>query len=67
MYYKLKENYMLRGWEKLPYALVDTNTGQALFINSSEMDALKLCDGSVDLSLPLIPQKIRDMIAEAGI
>ena len=62
MYYKLKENYMLRGWEKLPYALVDTNTGQALFINSSEMDALKLCDGSVDLSLPLIPQKIRDMI-----
>ncbi len=62
MYYRLKENYLLRGWEKLPYALVDTNTGSALFINSSEMEALRLCDGSVDLSLPLIPQKIRDMI-----
>lgn len=62
MYYILKKNLLLRGWEKLPYALVDANTGQTLFIRGSEMDVLRLCDGSVDLSLAVIPQKLRDMI-----
>lgn len=59
MYYILKKNLLLRGWEKLPYALVDANTGQTLFIRGSEMDVLRLCDGSVDLSLAVIPQKLR--------
>ena len=62
MYYRLKENFLLRGWEKLPYALVNSNTKQTLFISGIEMDALKLCDGTVDLSLSLIPKKIRDII-----
>jgi hypothetical protein len=26
MYYKLKENILLRGWKMLPYALVDKTT-----------------------------------------
>ena len=62
MYYRLKKNYILRGWEKLPYALADTDTGRILFLDGSGMDALRLCDGTVDLSLPVIPKRIRDLI-----
>ena len=64
MFYKLKENYLLRGWEKLPYALVDKNRRKPSFITAKEMQALQLCNGQIDLNLPLIPQEIRDMIPE---
>ena len=62
MYYKLKPQYLLRGWEKLPYALVDSKTAQTEFLAAPEMELLSLCNGKVDLSLPLVSQKIRDMI-----
>ena len=64
MFYKLKENYLLRGWEKLPYALVDKNRRKPSFITAKEMQALQLCNGQIDLNLPLIPQEIRDMIPQ---
>ena len=64
MFYKLKENYLLRGWEKLPYALVDKNKVVPAFINAKEMQALQLCNGEIDLDLPLIAQEIREMIPQ---
>lgn len=64
MYYRLKKQFLLRGWEKLPYALVDRETGLALFINAEEMDALQLCNGRIDLDISLIPENIRKMIPE---
>lgn len=62
MFYKLNENYLLRGWQKLPYALVDKRRRDPLFITAKEMQALELCNGEIDLALPLIPKDIRDMI-----
>ena len=62
MYYKLNENYSLRGWQLLPYALVDKNKRYPVFIRGKEMQALQLCNGQIDLSLPLISQEIRDML-----
>ena len=64
MFYKLKENYLLRGWQKLPYALVDKRRRQPIFITAKEMRALELCNGQIDLSMPLISQEIRDMIPQ---
>ena len=64
MYYRLKKNYRLRGWELLPYALVDMNTRRPLFIRPEEMDALKLCNGRIDLEIPLISDEIRKMIPQ---
>lgn len=61
MYYKLNPEFMLRGWQKLPYALV-TKDGNAIFITQKEMQALQLCNGKIDVSLPLIPQEIQDML-----
>ena len=60
MYYRLKDKYCLRGWELLPYAIVDSETHRAHFVQKAEFDALTLCDGTVDLALPLIPESVRD-------
>ena len=62
MFYKLKPRFLLRGWQKLPYAVVDDITKNTQFIPRKAFDALQLCDGRIDLSLPLIPQEIRDII-----
>ena len=62
MYYRLEKKYSLRGWEKLPYAIVDHEAGSAGFVNKETFDALQLCDGQVDLDLPLVPQSIRDIV-----
>ncbi|MBR4081664.1 MAG: radical SAM protein [Clostridia bacterium] len=62
MYYKLNELLLLRGWQKLPYALVEKGCSRPLFINATEMQALQLCNGRIDLSLPLVPQSVRDLL-----
>ena len=65
MYYRLKDNFILRGYDKLPYTLINRNNGYAEFLNNQVMYALKLCDGSVDLSLPAISEETRKIIAQA--
>ena len=61
MFYKLKPDFMLRGGQKLPYALVHRKGG-TLFITAKEMQALQLCNGRIDLNLPLVPQEVRDLL-----
>jgi len=51
-YYRLKDKYKLRGWELLPYALMDSEMRRTHFVQKAEFDALTLCDGTVDLALP---------------
>ncbi|MBQ7592904.1 MAG: radical SAM protein [Synergistaceae bacterium] len=65
MYYRLKDDYLLRGWDKLPYAIVDRKKGGAAFITSKQMQALELCDGEVDVSDIFIPDALKEIIAEA--
>ncbi len=62
MFYRLKDDFMLRGWQMLPYALVDRRTGRAMFMRKPEMDALLACDGFTDLSLPAISEEMRGLI-----
>ena len=64
MYYRLKDKYNLRGWELLPYAIVDSKAHRAHFVDKTSFDALTLCDGSIDFDLPLIPQEVRDSTRE---
>ena len=64
LHYRLKDNYILRGWEKLPYAVVDVRTGEASFLTSQRMKALELCDGNIDVSMPFITDDIRGLISE---
>lgn len=63
-YYRLKDKIILRGWEKLPYAVVDDDTGYAYFVDSKHFNALNLCNGNIDISLPLISDEARKIIHE---
>lgn len=64
MFYRLKDNYVLRGWENLPYAVVDTRKGEPLFLTPDRMKALELCDGNIDVSMPFIADETRALISE---
>ena len=65
MYYRLKDNYILRGWDRLPYAVADTKTGNVIFLRAEEFDAIDFCNGKIDLSLPQISEKTRSIIHNA--
>ncbi len=65
MYYKLKPQYRLRGWEKLPYALVDTaHDNRVTFLSKPQFDALSLCSGKINCDLPVIPDSIRHLMPQ---
>ena len=62
MFYRLKPNFLLRGWQRAPYAVVDDISRHTCFVPKKVMDALQLCNGNIDLSLPLIPEEIRHVL-----
>ena len=63
-YYRIKDRYILRGWEKLPYGIVDTETRYTGFVDSRYFRALSLCSGNADVSLPLVSDSDRAIIHE---
>lgn len=62
--YRLKDNYVLRGWDKLPYAVVNTSAGITQFLSLRQFQAVQLCNGDVDFSVPSIPEDFRHMVSE---
>ena len=60
-YYKLNKNFLLRGWQRLPYAIVDASTGFTKFLNKKAMDTLNLANGEIDFDLPLISDETRNI------
>ena len=60
--YRLKRPWALRGWDKLPYALVDADAKRTLFVSRPEFEALALCDGSVDTDWGFVAPATRDLV-----
>lgn len=50
MYYRLNEQYELRGWELLPFALVERATGTVTFMRKDRFRILWRCDGLHEIS-----------------
>ncbi len=63
-YYRLNSKYILRGWEKLPYAVIDIQTNNPEFIDAEHMNALTWCDGNTDITIPLVSDDDRTIIRE---
>ena len=55
----LNERYVLRGWDKLPFALVDTATAEADFFHKDQFLLLMRCDGIQDIDLDALPKDQR--------
>lgn len=49
MYYKLRSNYVLRGWEELAWVLVKRPENEVFFLKQETFQVLLLCDGKTDL------------------
>ena len=60
----LREDLVLRGWEKLPYAVVERPHNGVRFVDARTFEALSLCDGQIDLSLPIISDEVRAIVKE---
>ncbi len=63
-YYRLKDNFVLRGWEEIPYILIQRPENRPFYLNKSNYDALSLCDGNYDLSMGIIPQDVKKTVKE---
>ena len=53
-FYRIKDDYVLRGWDKLPYAIVDWRTKSPTFLRKEAARALFLCDGEHDVDSPFV-------------
>ncbi len=62
MYCKLKEPYVLRGWEKLPHALQNLETGVTMFLDDVSWQALSFCNGRVDTDSLFLPPPFAKII-----
>jgi len=64
MYYKLKSNYLLRGWKQLPTGVVNTDLGYTTFLSPEKYLALKFCNGVLDSEMPFITPEMRKSMEE---
>ena len=62
MYYKLREEIGLRGWEERPYNLRHFPSGETMEIGEEFFQALSFCDGSFPVDSLLVPPSAKQMI-----
>ncbi len=62
MYYKLKPVYILRGWNKMAWTLVQRPRNQVRKLNQKEFQTLLLCDGSTDFESEYISDEIKTVL-----
>lgn len=48
--YTLSNKYVLRGWARLPFSIVNIQTGNAIFVSREDFDVLSKCNGYTPLS-----------------
>ncbi len=59
MYYKLKPPYLLRGWEKMSWALVRRPNNEVKVLKQEEFQVLLLCDGETDVNAEYVTSEMR--------
>ena len=64
MFYRLKSDYILRGWEGMPWVLVKRPENKTRILKREVGQALLLCDGQTDLSGILSDPAIASAIQE---
>ena len=64
MFCRLTRKFRLRGWEKLPYALLDMQSHTTSFFSKPVMDVLVHCDGNWDFSSFLTSATEREIVSD---
>ena len=68
--YRLDDNYALRGWEGLPFALTDLKHGTSTFFGREEFRFLLDCDGVTEIDVGNLGEKEAELfgrLTERGI
>lgn len=60
--YRLREGYLLRGWDQLPYVVLRARSGRPEFVSRGMMDVLGRCDGSWDFDAPSTSDTDRERV-----
>lgn len=64
MYYKLKKDYMLRGWKLLPTGVINRETRDFKFLPGKKFSVLKSCTGLLDSDSVLFNDEQRKIMEE---
>lgn len=64
MFYKLKREYMLRGWKFLPTGVINRATRQFKFLSSKKFAVLKMCTGLLDSESIIFDEDQRKIMEE---
>ena len=64
MFYKLKSDYMLRGWKLLPTGVINRETREYNFLPGKKFAVLKLCNGLFDSDSILFDDDQRKIMEE---
>ena len=70
MKYILSEQYLLRGWQKLPYGVLDRITKEVRFLNREFFSFLLKCDGRTEIAEtndPAMKKFIEELLANSVI
>lgn len=59
---RIKPEYLLRGWEGLPYALVDRSGGKPYFMASNVFRTVQFCNGCFTADSPVFMGKRREYL-----
>ena len=51
MYYRVKNNFLLRGWKLLPFAIYDLDSHKAHFFDRKTFLVILKCDGKRDFEV----------------
>ena len=64
MFYKLKSNYLLRGWEGNAWILIQRPQNHSWRLTAEQFQALMLCDGETELSNDWLDENIRQELKQ---
>ncbi len=64
MYYRLKSDYMLRGWKLLPTGVINRETREHQFLPTKKFAMLKLCNGLNDSESAIFDDEQRKILEE---
>lgn len=64
MFYKLANDYILRGWEKMSWILIKRPENTMKQLSQKEFQTLLLCDGNTNISDELLDSEMFEILSE---
>ena len=64
MYYRITADYLLRGWQGMPWVLIKRPRNEAKRLNQEQFQVLTLCDGETELPGGLLDENLEEALRQ---